>query len=440
VTSKSVPDVEPAAPAAGQPQQQQAQHRQVKAGAEAWGYVDVRPGAHMFYWLYYSTHAAGYLTRPLVIWLQGGPGASGCGIGNFEEIGPLDINLVERNTTWVKEANVLFIDNPVGSGYSYVDNPALFTTDVQQITDDLLTFIRAFMASYPEFKTIPLYVFGQSYGGKMGAHFCRQLYNEIQAGTAEVNLIGFAMGNSWISPIDSTMTWGPLLYQMSLVDQEGHDAIQRAAEACQRAVNEGRWLDATNLWSSTETVVLYRTHYVDFYNILNFVIPGAQRTHGRFNAILPDGRAADPLDALMNGPIREKLGIIPPEVIWGGQYDAVFNNQAVDFMKPVVSTVDSALMETTLQVIVYEGQLDLICDTVGTMNWVQQLTWPNLPNYNNASRVWFVNQDTVQTEMYVKAHDRFKFYWVLGAGHMVPGDNGSTAYRMLQRILGNMDT
>ena len=40
------------------------------AGTEFWGYVDVRPGAHMFYWLYRSTHADGYRHRPLIIWLQ----------------------------------------------------------------------------------------------------------------------------------------------------------------------------------------------------------------------------------------------------------------------------------------------------------------------------------------------------------------------------------
>jgi len=37
---------------------------------EFWGYLDVRPGAHMFYWLYHSYHPDGYLQRPLIIWLQ----------------------------------------------------------------------------------------------------------------------------------------------------------------------------------------------------------------------------------------------------------------------------------------------------------------------------------------------------------------------------------
>ena len=37
---------------------------------EKWGYVDVRPGAHMFWWLYYTSHSSGYSNRPLIIWLQ----------------------------------------------------------------------------------------------------------------------------------------------------------------------------------------------------------------------------------------------------------------------------------------------------------------------------------------------------------------------------------
>jgi serine carboxypeptidase 1 len=278
----------------------------------------------------------------------------------------------------------------------------------------------------------------------MGSHFALQLWKDIQAGTIQANLQGFAMGNSWISPIDSTMTWGPLLYSMSLVDDQGYEAIQNAAGLCETAVNEERWNDATDLWGATESVVLVRTHYVDFYNILKFVLPGAtglktHRLRNKYNVFLPAERATDPLDVLMNGEIKDKLGIIPENVTWGGQYDAVFTAQEGDFMKPVIATVDEVLMTTNLQVVVYEGQLDLICDTLGVMQWVQKLTWSNLANYNNATRQWFVNQDTRQTEMFVKAHNQFKFYWVLDAGHSVPKDNGNTAYRMMERILGNTD-
>lgn len=47
-----------------------------------WGYVDVRPGAHSFWWLYGSTAASPRESTPVVLWLQGGPGASSTGKGS----------------------------------------------------------------------------------------------------------------------------------------------------------------------------------------------------------------------------------------------------------------------------------------------------------------------------------------------------------------------
>lgn len=56
------------------------------------------------------------------------------------------------------------------------------------------------------------------------------------------------------------------------------NAIQRAADLTARAVNESRWVDATNLWSATELVVAIRTNNVDFYNILKFNTPSGKST------------------------------------------------------------------------------------------------------------------------------------------------------------------
>uniref|UniRef100_A0A914WND1 Uncharacterized protein n=1 Tax=Plectus sambesii TaxID=2011161 RepID=A0A914WND1_9BILA len=67
---------------------------------EKWGYVKVRENANLFWWLYYTADS----DRPLILWLQGGPGASSAGFGNFKEIGPLDTSLNPRNSTWVSSA------------------------------------------------------------------------------------------------------------------------------------------------------------------------------------------------------------------------------------------------------------------------------------------------------------------------------------------------
>lgn len=44
--------------------------RHLQAVDHKWGFIDVRPECHMFYWLFLTTHPNGWQTRPLVVWLQ----------------------------------------------------------------------------------------------------------------------------------------------------------------------------------------------------------------------------------------------------------------------------------------------------------------------------------------------------------------------------------
>lgn len=142
--------------------------------------------------MYYTTaDVSSYTERPLVIWLQGGPGASSTGYGNFAELGPLDLDLNERNHTWVKNSNVLFIDNPVGSGFSYAEYVSALTKDNKQIADDLVQTMRGFYEKLPEFKTVPLAITSESYGGKMAAEFAYELYQVIRNAYFSTN---FAIG------------------------------------------------------------------------------------------------------------------------------------------------------------------------------------------------------------------------------------------------------
>jgi len=71
--------------------------------------------------------------------------------------------------------NLLFVDNPVGSGFSYVDDESSLTTTNEEIGADLVHLMRAFLKKYPKFQTVPLYIFSESYGGKMAVEFALQL-------------------------------------------------------------------------------------------------------------------------------------------------------------------------------------------------------------------------------------------------------------------------
>ncbi|XP_040190444.1 retinoid-inducible serine carboxypeptidase [Rana temporaria] len=416
---------------------------------EEWNYVSVRKDANMFWWLYYADHPTkNYTQVPLVLWLQGGPGGSGCGFGNFAEIGPLDVNMKPRNSSWAQVASLLFVDNPVGTGYSYTTDSGAFAKDVDTVSRDMLVLLREFFHSKPDFQTIPFYIFSESYGGKMAAAISLALHKAVLAGDIKCNFGGVALGDSWISPIDSVLSWGPYLYSISLLDENGLKDVQKAADAVQDALNKGQYEEATQKWSWTEDVIEQNTDGVNFYNILtkdslmsggrgkntlkfqNLAIGSLYRRH-----ILP--LQADDLSELMNGPIKAKLKIIPDSVTWGGQAADVFSNMAGDFMKSVVSVVDDLLC-AGINVTVYNGQLDLIVDTVGQEGWVKQLKWKKMDQFKSL-RWKPLHLQSRETAAFYKSWENFGFYWILKAGHMVPSDQPETSLKMLRMITNQQE-
>ncbi|XP_036944220.1 retinoid-inducible serine carboxypeptidase [Acanthopagrus latus] len=408
---------------------------------EVWSYVEVRDGAHMFWWLYYAdSPAAQYKDLPLVLWLQGGPGGSGTGFGNFEEIGPLNRDLEPRKTSWVQAASVLFVDNPVGTGFSYTESPGGYATNVATVASDMLVLLKHFFTERPEFQSIPFYIFSESYGGKMAAAISLELSKAVAKGTVKCNFAGVALGDSWISPLDSVMTWGPYLYSTSLLDDHGLADVSSAAEAVKEAVEQQQFEKATELWSVAETVIEQNTNGVNFYNILT-QDPDAKlaSSAGKDFIALLTRRHIRPLHSqslseLMNGPIRKKLGIIPQNVTWGGQAEEVFSYMAGDFMRPVVDIVDQ-LLTAGVNVTVYNGQLDLIVDTIGQEQWVNRLKWDGLPGFQDLR--WTPLDDPASlgvTGAFYKTYKNFAFYWILKAGHMIPSDQGPMALQMLKMI------
>ncbi|XP_037796066.1 retinoid-inducible serine carboxypeptidase-like isoform X1 [Penaeus monodon] len=423
----------------------------IKQGKETWGYVSVREGAHMFFWLYYTTADVDYKQRPLVIWLQGGPGASSTGIGNFLEIGPQDPQLNNRTNAWTNEVNILFVDNPVGTGFSYVDDVKLLTKNNTAIAVDLVEFMKGFFKKVPEFQGVPIYVFAESYGGKMAVRFAQALNKAVQQKKITCQLAGVALGDSWVSPVDAVLSWGPYLHSVSLVDSIGLKKVNSKAQEVANAVKAEKMGDATKLWSETEDVVENVTNGVNFYNILNhdkddarsnhishqrehtFTSPHVEMLYKRHVEAVSGA-----LDKLMNGPIRNKLKVIPKNVTWGGQSAQVFEALSDDFMTSAVQNVEMLLNTTSMSVVVYNGQLDLIVDTPGVEKWVEGMNWAGTSQWISAARKPIESSAGV-TEAFSKNFKNFTFYWILKAGHMVPADAGDIAMKVMKEIVGVKD-
>ncbi len=86
---------------------------------------------------------------PLLVWYSGGPGCSSM-LGLFVDIGPFtlkdgQVHITPNPNSWNKKANVLFIDQPAGVGYSIARTPsALKSDDKISASDNLQTLLRFF--------------------------------------------------------------------------------------------------------------------------------------------------------------------------------------------------------------------------------------------------------------------------------------------------------
>ncbi|KAH6804284.1 serine carboxypeptidase-like 51 [Perilla frutescens var. frutescens] len=131
-----------------------------------------------------------------------GPGSSGVGIGNFEEIGPLDTYLKPRNSTWLTKADLLFVDNQVGTGYNFVEDLKLLVKTYNEAAADLTTLLIEIFNRNETLQNSPLYIVAESYGGKYVVTLGLSALKAIQAGKLKLKLRGIALGDTWISPED----------------------------------------------------------------------------------------------------------------------------------------------------------------------------------------------------------------------------------------------
>lgn len=251
------------------------------------------------------------------------------------EIGPLDGELNERPDSWTRHYHTLFIDNPVGTGFSFVENNRLLATNNTQIAKDLVQCLDQILAQLPDkFRSAPIHIMSESYGGKMAAEFGLELYKSIKSGKVDANLAGVGLGDSWIAPTDSVMTWAPYLLALGAVDNDGYDQIMRSANKTLVAVKEGRWEEATTEWGRTESAVMSATHGIDFYNVLKKIdYYGMIGKKGKL--VLPGvGKETISLDRIMNVRVKEALGL-PSWAYWAQSSGQVFSTLAGDFMRPV---------------------------------------------------------------------------------------------------------
>ena len=371
----------------------------------------------IFYWHFPSRASPD--KDPLVFWLSGGPGCSS-GLAALFENGPYHIvegELVINKNSWNNKANLVFVDQPVGTGFSK-GKVLKMPHNEDQIAEQFGVFLKGFYEKYQEYKDRPFYITGESYAG----HYIPFIGNYILTHKDEyealgVNLQGVAIGNGWVDPYNQYAGYAQFSYDHKLVNDTGRVLLEVGFRICQILV-------------SNNIPVL------DMYvcNILMEAVLGNPMAP-RFNIYDVRRQCDDPplcydfsdLDIFFNRKdVRRELGVEGRK--WQACNMIVHFVLLLDFENNAAPHVTD-LLNAGVNVLVYNGDQDYICNWRGSSIWTDALEWEKAEDYRKAET------KEISTGTY-KAHGNFAFYRIYGAGHMVPMDQPEAALQMINHFIG----
>ena len=208
------------------------------------GLVSMGNGDDMFYWLFKSRGSPE--TDPLVIWLTGGPGCAS-EVALFYENGPYTINddltLNPNAQSWNKVSNLLYVDQPVGTGFSRCSSIFHYDSTEDEIAANIKTFLDGFLVANPEFRGRDFFVTGESYAGHYIPAIAYHFVKEIPAGSLGLNFKGIAIGNGWVDPVVQYPQYAEFAYENNIVSWEMYLTLKASFAHCVEMINNGKTQD-----------------------------------------------------------------------------------------------------------------------------------------------------------------------------------------------------
>ncbi|KAH7570993.1 hypothetical protein JRO89_XS05G0235300 [Xanthoceras sorbifolium] len=391
------------------------------------GYLPVNPatGSSIFYTFYEAqTPTSTPLDQtPLLIWLQGGPGCSSMA-GNFLELGPWRVTVshsqnvehlgVEPNAgSWNRIFGLLFLDNPIGTGFSIAASDEEIPRDQSFVAKHLFAAITGFLDLDPIFKNRPIYVTGESYAGKyvpaIGYHILKK--NMHLPVSKRVNLRGVAIGNGLTDPVTQVATHAANAYYSGFINAKQKSEVEKAQLEAIKLVKMGNWSEATNARSRALDMLQNMTGLATLYDF-------SRRVPYKTTLVTKLLRVDE---------VKKAIGA-NESIVFDYCSHAVFNALHDDLMKSVKYMVEFLVKNS--KVLLYQGHLDLRIGVVSNEAWVKTMKWQGIGMFLMAEKkVWQVNGVLAG---YVQKWASLSHVVVLGAGHLVPADQSLNSQAMIE--------
>ncbi|XP_014208022.1 venom serine carboxypeptidase-like [Copidosoma floridanum] len=334
---------------------------------------------------------------PVILYSNGGPGVPVLSV-LFNNNGPFivtkDQHLLRRNHTLTTNHSVIYLEIPVGTGYSYTDNELGYLRTQDDVARYVIAFLEQFYQLFPEQRKNDLYSAGCSYAGRFAVTTSRAVREYNHRAEDKINLRGIILGNAFIDLVRQQSN-REFLYHIGLIDWNERENIKKIDDRMAK-LDERSPEYLTEVVAKYEMIVLY-TNFSYIFNYLTTNEP-EDTSYYMFWVQTPRVRRA------LHVGERKFVG-----------YLAESNRHFADDIRISVAPVMAEAMEDH-KVLSYSGQLDMHFPYSATQELYRSLEWSGAREYRAASKQMWYHEGTLAG--YRKRVQNFEEAIVRNAGHI----------------------
>ncbi|KAF6214654.1 hypothetical protein GE061_009397 [Apolygus lucorum] len=349
-------------------------------------------------------------------------------LGAFMSNGPYRLTsegLTHHNYTWAKYAHLLYLDNPVGVGFSFTGGKKGYSKDETHVGHNLYTALVQFFKLFPKLRNNPLIIAGESYAGKYLPALGITIHKKNADADVKLNLQGIAIGNGWIDPINM-MDVGDVLFNIGLLDMKGLKVFNAQRDKVLQLMKAGKKKEAFSTYDKlilghfTPNPTLYKnlTGLDTYYNYMQI-----GKSPGHYEL----------LEDFFNGN-ENKYKLNAGERNFKGYSKEAALYLRCDVLKSKTDWI--ATLMDNYRVLLYNGQLDINCAYALTNKFLSKLEWSGAEDYRESERQHYYIDGELAG--YVKTVEKVSHMLIRNSGLMVPRDQPKWAERMIYAFAYNI--
>jgi len=395
------------------------------------GFVEVNETANgsIFYWFIETISKTADENTPVLIWLNGGPGASSLS-GLFAENGPYRIKddgvtLEFNNNSWIQYYHMLFVDNPIGTGFSFCNNDS-YVTNEDQMGAQFVNFLVGFYKCHNNFSSNPLYITGESYAGRYIPFIAKHVLENKN--TVDIPLQGLAIGNGIYDPYIQFRSAPTYAFNLGIIDQQQYEVISENVNDCLNLASTDPYTAADECVTITNDIYSVYGGNIFQYNVYILNADVFDSITADIGNYLGQKSVAQAIHTYGISTWKSSDGTSSPNPVYEAlKYDIVMNNSA---------EIIPHILANDVRILFYNGQLDgSICNNYGNQACLNQLNyegeWITLKKYAyklNGVTAGYVKQSS----------DKLLTYFVVSdSGHLVPYDQPYSSLMMIKNYVDN---